>query len=191
MLALWLPVSTTSRKNGLPPAMSASRRRGRFIPELECRLLSANTRAAQIGKLPDGGIVANHDEGTMRCIPAARRVIGRYAEQSMLAAIDCLQRVAAGLREQHFGADPGWNRRPREFQFGRQTGQTFRGERVRQDGPERPVGRLHFRQIVHRQAGGQRGRHKAGPACPVNSTAKLASQWPHKASSQTFRHAEH
>src|SRR5277367_112459 len=90
---------------------------------------------------------------------ATGHCIARRAEADGLPGEDRLERVAAGLREKDFGADPLRHRQAVEGQTLGNIAQTRLDQQPAQRLPETRVDFPHFRQVVHRQA--CRRRHRA------------------------------
>src|ERR1700719_174211 len=154
----WLPVSTTLANSGRPSAISARPRRGRFIPEFECRWVNKNMPPCRSQLLGCRG--GGHDEEpAMRRAVATRHRIARGAEPNRLAGKDRFERITAGLRKEHLGADPVRNRRAFVAQPFGKIAQPRLEQQSAQRLPEARVDRPHFRQVVHRQA--RRRRHGA------------------------------
>ncbi|MGA8383647.1 MAG: hypothetical protein WB710_21195, partial [Stellaceae bacterium] len=109
--------------------------------------------AAQVVQLSRRRPSRHDKEPAMGWGVAAERAVARRSETDGLTRKDRFERIAAGLREQHFAADFHRDRGPVELQRIGQIAEARLGQEAAQCRPERCVDPAHLGQIVHRQAG--------------------------------------
>lgn len=84
--------------------------RGRFIPELECRLLGANFEARKSSMVLWRECRRTMTKARWVAIAATRKIARRRSQQGELAAVECLQWIPASLRKENLLADGIRNR---------------------------------------------------------------------------------